>query len=502
MVVILLSLLIFVVFFTTLREKVGDTFQRPSQSAPKSMACSYRRPEDYVSDSLATQGVFSTYVSGNTFTKSAHMNEPAPVVEGMSLQQCSQFGLCDDGKTCKSSFSGDNCPRMPSTKIVPTYGTTTCTTYCTDPSNVCADATSTKAQYYDCDCSGQYGCCPGTTTKATNIDGSNCATYACGSKYGCCANGTTGRTDLSGTTCAGYGCGSIYGCCPGTTYAASSTGKNCPTYACGSKYGCCGNGTTPRTDISGTDCSGYACMSVYGCCPDGVTGKTTKLGTNCEGYDCGSVYGCCPDGVTGKLTSTGIDCPTPYPYTPYQRGGIIAVNKSPTLTNFQNTNVNANASSSSTTINDVNVNTACNFGYCYDGVTCKIDAAGSNCANFCQYGTCPNGYTCKLDASGTNCGSLCPNGVCSDGVTCKIDASGSNCTIPSPVQSGTNTNTVFIAPPAGVQSNANCPAPQPCPACARCPEPSFECKKVPNYSSTNSEYLPMPVLSDFSTFGM
>jgi hypothetical protein len=25
---------------------------------------------------------------------------------------------------------------------------------------------------------------------------------------------------------------------------------------------------------------------------------------------------------------------------------------------------------------------------------------------------------------------------------------------------------------------------------------------VPNYASTNSEYLPMPVLSDFSTFGM
>ena len=64
----------------------------------------------------------------------------------------------------------------------------------------------------------------------------------------------------------------------------------------------------------------------------------------------------------------------------------------------------------------------------------------------------------------------------------------------------------------------------PCPACARCPEPSFECKKVPNYSSTGNNshsgsydatgsfnssnrtggasYLPVPVLSDFSTFGM
>lgn len=44
--------------------------------------------------------------------------------------------------------------------------------------------------------------------------------------------------------------------------------------------------------------------------------------------------------------------------------------------------------------------------------------------------------------------------------------------------------------------------PPPCPPCARCPEPSFECKKVPNYTSTNNQYLPRPVLSDFSQFGM
>ena len=42
----------------------------------------------------------------------------------------------------------------------------------------------------------------------------------------------------------------------------------------------------------------------------------------------------------------------------------------------------------------------------------------------------------------------------------------------------------------------------PCPACARCPEPSFECKKVPNYNSISSEYLPVPVLNSFSSFGM
>ena len=43
----------------------------------------------------------------------------------------------------------------------------------------------------------------------------------------------------------------------------------------------------------------------------------------------------------------------------------------------------------------------------------------------------------------------------------------------------------------------------PCPSCARCPEPSFDCKKVPSYKQGSSNaYLPRPVLSDFSTFGM
>ena len=58
--------------------------------------------------------------------------------------------------------------------------------------------------------------------------------------------------------------------------------------------------------------------------------------------------------------------------------------------------------------------------------------------------------------------------------------------------------------PACPQSSA-CPREKPCPpcpACARCPEPSFECKKVPNYSAMSDEYLPTPVLNDFSQFGM
>jgi hypothetical protein len=48
-----------------------------------------------------------------------------------------------------------------------------------------------------------------------------------------------------------------------------------------------------------------------------------------------------------------------------------------------------------------------------------------------------------------------------------------------------------------------CPRQKPCPACppcGRCPEPAFECKKVPNYRSSNEQYLPKPMLTDFSSF--
>jgi len=68
-----------------------------------------------------------------------------------------------------------------------------------------------------------------------------------------------------------------------------------------------------------------------------------------------------------------------------------------------------------------------------------------------------------------------------------------------------------VCPACPVQQ-ASCPREEkcpPCPACARCPEPNFECKKVPNYSqatanegSGNAEFMPVPVLSSFSSFGM
>tara|TARA_A100001035_G_C27738890_1_gene480505 strand:+ start:802 stop:1218 length:417 start_codon:yes stop_codon:yes gene_type:complete len=51
------------------------------------------------------------------------------------------------------------------------------------------------------------------------------------------------------------------------------------------------------------------------------------------------------------------------------------------------------------------------------------------------------------------------------------------------------------------QREKPCP---PCPPCARCPEPAFDCKKVPNYDISTPEvldkYLPKPILTDFSNF--
>jgi hypothetical protein len=43
---------------------------------------------------------------------------------------------------------------------------------------------------------------------------------------------------------------------------------------------------------------------------------------------------------------------------------------------------------------------------------------------------------------------------------------------------------------------------RPCPPCGRCPAPAFDCKKVPNYKTNDDNYLPRPVLADFSQFGM
>ena len=49
------------------------------------------------------------------------------------------------------------------------------------------------------------------------------------------------------------------------------------------------------------------------------------------------------------------------------------------------------------------------------------------------------------------------------------------------------------------QSEEKCP---PCKPCGRCEQPPMTCKAVPNYNAIDQQYLPQPVISDFSSFGM
>ena len=84
----------------------------------------------------------------------------------------------------------------------------------------------------------------------------------------------------------------------------------------------------------------------------------------------------------------------------------------------------------------------------------------------------------------------CP--ACSRGIS-SSSSNGGNPTTSS------NSGSFLDSFSSNYMESTKCP---PCPPCARCPEPAFDCKKVPNYNSLNNNYLPMPVLSDFSSFGM
>ena len=62
-----------------------------------------------------------------------------------------------------------------------------------------------------------------------------------------------------------------------------------------------------------------------------------------------------------------------------------------------------------------------------------------------------------------------------------------------------------VCPNLVSRPDTNSSKPPPCPPCGRCTEPAFECKKVPNYNSGNHEqdnFLPHPVLNNFSQVGM
>lgn len=95
------------------------------------------------------------------------------------------------------------------------------------------------------------------------------------------------------------------------------------------------------------------------------------------------------------------------------------------------------------------------------------------------------------------------------------DYSGSSYLLPPPVSTNINTQQTNKAPSSEIDStthisrdefnqfkkgliNSKCP---PCPPCARCPESSFECKKVPNYSVVDNSFLPSHT-SEYTTYGM
>ena len=227
--------------------------------------------------------------------------------------------------------------------------------------------------------------------------------------------------------------------------------------------------------------------------PDGysVTGPKRTYYSSCSS----TMYGCCPNTNDAKVDEAGSNC-LPVPSS------------------------------------DPTSCTGTSYGCCPDQLTTKVDSNGSNCASYppcagSTFGCCPDGKTSKTDYNGSNCipppsispaPSTAPTscagssyGCCPDQLTAKVDSNGSNCaTYPSngminlqpirtPELDSYNTSTVFLSPP---KKESTCPEPQPCPPCARCPEPSFDCKKVPNYSSANSGHLPVPILNDFSQFGM
>lgn len=418
-----------------------------------------------------------------------------------------------------------------------------------------------------------YGFCPADATEPngsrrykTDKNGSNC--------YGMCVdNVNVPKKNKAGTNCYGY-CGdnsNIYmkdpmasnclGYCKNGVAKLDRRGTNCPSEpddppadapfpvegfegrfkgmcrtATGeqveSEFGCCPDGTS-KVDAEGTNCTGsanYTCksskgdvMSAYGCCADGEP-MTDATGKNCAGAVVCN-YGMCADGMTCKSDEAGSNCAV----------NGTTTNKTYTCTSATGTVVSAyGCCSDGSPYTDASgkncaAAVACNFGFCPDGVTCRTDSMGSNCAvntggttysnktYTCSsasgpvasaYGCCSDG-TPYTDATGTNCAAVvaCNYGKCTDGITCKADSVGSNCSqYPPPLpmscessmygccpdnvttknMEGSNcnvqpnemgagvqpysTSTVFIPPPSGVLSSTSTVSSAPsCPEPAPCP---------------------------------
>ena len=516
----------------------------------------YNSPDDYYLDPDASQGVFASTVQLNTHilepmvsgssgppqpntTTTNGANAPNGSVytnAGATGPYClrTAYGCCKDGTTVKNA-AGNNC--------VPDESNVACKSSkygcCLDrvtPSidengSNCSQITGKKPG----GCEGtQYGCCPDGVT-AKNSTATNCAPVGgCeGTRYGCCPDGVTAKNSTASN------CASVGGCQPG--FVLLSDGSCAPPgnvdkhykhkKGCSrTQYGCCADGKTYKNE-DGSNCTDASIWKFNGPKNSGYVVKgpngnvIVKTKSNCAATE----YGCCLDGTTTK-NATGSNCP---PVNAWKFTG-------PNVTAYAGKGPN-------------------NSGFIAQGPFGNtVIGVASNCS-MSQYGCCPDNVTTR-NMNGSNCllGGCAGTqyGCCPDNVTAR-NVNGSNCAVYPPLPQPT-TSTVFIPPPRRhchthedntsntnntnntantltpdksqipvqtndvpkpnfmssllgssneetVPSTASCPPippPPPCPPCGRCPEPSFDCKKVPNYASTNSEYLPSPVLSDFSQFGM
>jgi hypothetical protein len=403
-----------------------------------------------------------------------------------------KFGLCSKqvGAPFKSDAAGSNCfgfcPDNASIYKTDAKGTN-CYGFCPD-----------NASMYKIDAKGSncYGYCVANDKKSAykkDAAGSNC--------FGVCPNDAkVFKRDAAGSNC--------FGKCDNNpdVWKVDAAGSNC-FYMCKTELGptkstltCCPDGSM-RTGKDAS-CPKVSTTSYeFGFCPDGKTYKTNKDGTNCINATVSvtnTQFGFCPDGKTYKTNKDGTNC------------------------------ISATVSATNS------------FGFCPDGKTYKTDSVGSNCSAYppelpkscaeSAYGCCPDGKTEK-DSTGSNCAQVEPGemypglmpyntttvfipppvGVPTEKATCRPEpAPQAQACAAAPAKSecpsvpngwavpGANSTTTME--PTSVQGY--CPAPPPCPACARCPESDFECKKVPNYNRADKDTLPQAVLPNFSTFGM
>ncbi len=419
--------------------------------------------------------------------------------EGKQMYE-SEFGLCSDqtGAPMKADAAGSNCygfcPDNASIYKTDAAGTN-CYGYCV--ANNAKSPYKTDAAGTNC-----FGMCPDGNTFKTNKDGTNCVQVAVSaskpvvSQFGWCPDGKTYKTDSVGSNCVQVAVSaskpmvSQFGWCPdGKTYKTDSVGSNCVQVAVSaskpmvSQFGMCPDGKTFKTNKDGTNCVQVAVsasnpvVSQFGWCPDGKTYKTDSVGSNCSKYPAEipqscikSPYGCCP-GTALPRNQAGTNCAP---------GQVEPGEMYPGLMPYNTTTV---------------------FIPPPAGVPAPKKSSGPKPAPKKSSGPkpAPKKSACPKPAPKK---SACPKPApkkqaCSTASTVPPK---SECPAVPNGWAVPGASSATTMEPTSVQGF--CPAPPPCPACARCPESAFECKKVPNYNRATKDNVPQAVLPNFSSFGM